>query len=434
MGGSQSGAGFAETPKFAQVFHNVTLTPTWWETKLFHLYDCTDWAENLRQCPTVAYSGELDSQKQAADIMAEALKREGLELVHVIGPKTKHRYHPQARDEVDRLVSALAAKGRVRFPQSVHFTTYTLRYNECDWITVDAIKRHWERARIEAEREADGFSVRAENVQAFTIRLPSGEAPFGFSPAASVAVRIESLDQDGRSGRTQYVAAEASPAKGQPWTASFHREGNHWVAGPLPTGPLRKKHGLQGPIDDAFLDAFLFVRPTAKAASPRVEAWVQSEMKRAIREWRRQFRGEPRVKDDKDVTEADIASRNLVLWGDLSSHSANSMIAKIADKLPIRNKGSKIVVDSLRRFDAADRVPILICPNPLNPERYVVLNSGFTFRERAYMSNALQVPKLPDWAIVDVRIPPDADWPGRIEAADFFDEEWHVRTFATLGR
>ncbi len=71
-------------------------------------------------------------------------------------------------------------------------------------------------------------------------------------------------------------------------------------------------------------------------------------------------------------------------------------------------------------------MPILIYPNPLNPERYVVLNSGFTFREHAYMSNALQIPKLPDWAIVDIRTPPDGDWPGKIAAADFFNEEWQL--------
>ena len=28
---------------------------------------------------------------------------------------------------------------------------------------------------------------------------------------------------------------------------------------------LRKKHGLQGPIDDAFMERFLFVRPTGTA-------------------------------------------------------------------------------------------------------------------------------------------------------------------------
>ena len=50
-------------------------------------------------------------------------------------------------------------------------------------------------------------------------------------------------------------------------------------------------------------------------------------------------------------------------------------------------------------------MPVLIYPNPLNPKRYVVLNSGFTFREYDYLNNARQVPKLPDFAVVDVDVP-----------------------------
>jgi hypothetical protein len=34
---------------------------------------------------------------------------------------------------------------------------------------------------------------------------------------------------------------------------------------------------------------------------------------------------------------------------------------------------------------------------------------------------------LPDWAIIDVRLKPDAVRPGRIAAADFFGERWEVR-------
>ena len=44
-------------------------------------------------------------------------------------------------------------------------------------------------------------------------------------------------------------------------------------------------------------------------------------MQHAIDHWRRQFRGEARIKDDKDVTEADIAAHNLILWGDPGSNS-----------------------------------------------------------------------------------------------------------------
>src|SRR6266550_9145335 len=92
------GAGFSETPDFLKVFQKETLAPSWYEQKLWHLYDCTDYALNLYNCPTVAYSGEIDSQKQAADMMAKALEKEGIRLVHIIGSKTGHRYHPAAKE------------------------------------------------------------------------------------------------------------------------------------------------------------------------------------------------------------------------------------------------------------------------------------------------------------------------------------------------
>ncbi len=44
------------------------------------------------------------------------------------------------------------------------------------------------------------------------------------------------------------------------------RNGTTWKIGDLPAG-LRKAHGLQGPIDDAFMDRFVIVRPTGKALS-----------------------------------------------------------------------------------------------------------------------------------------------------------------------
>src|SRR5262245_29914116 len=54
------GAGFSETPDFLKVFQNENYDPPWYEKKLLHWYDCTDWAGNLFHCPTVAYSGEKD--------------------------------------------------------------------------------------------------------------------------------------------------------------------------------------------------------------------------------------------------------------------------------------------------------------------------------------------------------------------------------------
>jgi hypothetical protein len=81
---------------------------------------------------------------------------------------------------------------------------------------------------------------------------------------------------------------------------------------------------------------------------------------------------------------------------------------------------------------AADFVPILVYPNPLNRERYIVLNSGFTFRKGSSQSNSLQTPRLPDWAIIDLRVPPSDQWPGAVRDAGFFNESWVCKPGSSL--
>jgi len=69
----------------------------------------------------------------------------------------------------------------------------------------------------------------------------------------------------------------------------------------------------------------------------------------------------------------------------------------------------------------------MIYPNPLNPKKYVVINSGMTMREYTESNNALQVAYLPDYAVVDLTTPPDARWPGKIAVAGFFSETWQLQ-------
>jgi hypothetical protein len=166
------------------------------------------------------------------------------------------------------------------------------------------------------------------------------------------------------------------------------------------------------------MDSFLFVVPSGETS-----AWVKAEQERAIRDWRRQWRGDARVKRDTEVTDADIAGNNLVVWGDPGS---NQLLSKVADRLPVRWAGDSLTLGT-RKFVASSHVPVLIYPNPLNPNRYLVLNSGPTQREVDYLNNARQVPRLPDYAIVDTTTPPDEKTVGKIIAAGFLDESWSLR-------
>jgi len=396
------GAGFAETADFLLAFQGEKLEPAWFERKLWHLYDSTDYAVNLFNCPTVAYSGEIDRQKQAADMMAKALHTEGMDLAYIIGPKTAHAYHPDAIKEISRRIDAIARVGRNPAPDKIRFTTWTLRYNQCLWLTLDGLEKHWDRARVDAaiDRAAQTLHATTRNVSALTFAFEPGLCAFDAAKTVGVVLDEQPL-------------VAPPPQTDRSWTVHFTKTAGKWAVSPVAddaAGALAKRPGLQGPIDDAFFDSFLMVRPTGAPLNDNVGQWAATEMGHAIDHWRKQFRGTAPTRADVEITDEDIASHNLVLWGDPQS---NKLLAQ----------GIKV---GAQTFSAADHVPVLIFPNPLNPRRYIVLNSGFTYREYDYLSNARQVPKLPDYAIVDISQPVTSRAPGAIATAGFFGEHWEL--------
>jgi hypothetical protein len=417
------GAGFSETPDFLKVFQSEKLKPAWYEQKLWHLYDCTDWALNLVHCPTVAYSGEIDKQKQAADMMTTAMAKAGLDLVHIIGPKTAHSYHPESKKEINRRIDSIVELGRNPVPPRVRFVTWTLKYDRMHWVKVDGLEQHWERAFVDADLTGsaadNSIRITTRNVSGLTLTFEPGQCPLDNSRPPRVFI-------DSSKPSAPRVMSDRS------WTARFRKVGSRWdlVEEPEDDAKLRKRHNLQGPIDDAFTESFLMVRPTGKPFNAKIGEWVSSELGHATNHWRVHFRGDARLKDDGEVTDADFAAHNLILWGDPSS---NRLLARIADKLPFRWDSKELKVGK-ESFAASHHAPVFVYPNPLNPKRYIVLNSGFTFREYDYLNNARQVPKLPDYAVVDLRTPVSSRSPGEIVAAGFFNEQWEWTAVGSKAR
>jgi len=409
--GANPGAGFSETPEFLGGFQSEDVSGApWYQQKLWRWYNATDNALNLENCPTVAYSGEIDKQKQAADMMEKALRAENVDLLHIIGPQTAHKIHPDSLIEIEKRLASIAAMGRNRAPKEVHLSCWFLRYNRMFWVTVDALAEHWARGRIHARITGTSeVTIKLQNISAFTLDMPSGHCPLSLLYKPTVFIDGQELEV-------------TRPKVDRSWQVKFHLTNGKWsqtIVGD-DTDKLAKKHGLQGPIDDAFMDPFLFVKPTKAGWSEKVDAWAKSELERAQFEWRRQFRGDAPIKDDSAISDADIAANNLILWGDPQS---NAILAKIADKLPIQWSKDKLIANG-KTYDAATNAPILIFPNPLNPAKYVVINSSFTYREYDYLNNARQVAKLPDWAVVDLTQPKTSQAPGGISDAGFFGEKW----------
>jgi hypothetical protein len=399
-----AGAGFVDVARYLKL--TPDRYPPWYEQRLWGLYDVPDYVRNLFNVPVVAYGGEIDPQLAGGKIMAEAFRAEGHELPLIIGPNMPHKYDPVSLAEIMRRMKEAIDRGLDESPRKISLQTRTLRYNRMHWAQITGLTNHWDDSRLDVDMQDEHhLAVRTRNVSGFRL-----DPPWVLD---EINVNVNGETFLVKSRRTRHGILPAFVNDGTGWRAR-----DNDVAPPV---DLRKAHGLQGPIDDAFLEPFLVVRPTGAAANPQVGKWVDFELHHFLERWPALFRGEPRIQKDSDVTESEIRDCNLVLWGDAKS---NALIAKILPKLPLK-WGDRVAV-AKRSFDATLHVPLMIFPNPLNPTKYVVLNSGPTFREEDDRTNSLQNPKLPDWAIIDVSQPPDGKSPGKVVDADFFDGQWGV--------
>ncbi len=381
---------------------------------MLHWYDCPDWSNNLRLLPTIAYSGEIDNQKQAADVMEAAMKDRGLQLKHIIGPQTGHKIHPDSKIEIEKFLADTAKTGRNSTPTEIDFTTYSLRYASNTWLTIQGLEHHWQEARVQAKIQSpQALSLTTKNVTRLTLEFPLDQQVL--SRTGNVEATID--------GTKLTLTA---PASGQPWLVHLDKSANSWqVVKELNVGGLIKRPGLQGPIDDAFMDAFVFVGPSAsdKSGNSAVDKWIDDEFTHATTQWRKHYRGDVNVRAASSVSAAELAEKNLVLFG---TPQSNPLIAKVMARMPRGIAWADSIRIGSHQAASDKHVPVFIYPNPLNPSRYIVINSGFTFREFAYLNNARQIAMLPDWAIVDVTTGRNYQMPGKVISAGFFNENWQA--------
>lgn len=397
------GAGFVTTHGY--VAHLPAQLPEYQE-KCLRIYDALVYAENAFHVPVVAYNGSDDPQKKSADLIESALKGfpEPVRFSHLVAPGLGHQFPPEWQAKALAEYRRYAGPGRDPNPRRVRFVTYTPRYGRCAWVEVRALERMYEKAVVDATRTDSGFVVRTQNVRELLLHR---------APAAKTEPRVTIDGQDvpiGASGGPSAGPERPSPPAG----LLFGKVGDRWAQRhPDDRFPPPKRAGLQGPIDDAFLDRFVVVGPEQPDGYPTL-AW-----KRFADLWERYFRGTLPV-----ITAADYKPRDsghLVLFG---TPRSNPLIRRVLPGLPVTWTEDRLVVDGVE-YDARTHLPVLVYPNPLDPAHYVVINSGPTFGEADLKgSNALLFPRLGDWAVI--RPTPTELNLAAIEvvAAGLFDENW----------
>ena len=343
----EAGAGYVETrPEVRQTVHDG------WRSDGLTIHDASNCALNMTDVPFVAYVGSEDTQREQNEIIRRNLSTLGLSpdalprARFLIGDGFGHAFRPESKQASDALIDHWLPR---RWPESFHFVAYTPAYGEAGEFRIDALEWLYQRAEIRGTAD----DLHTTNVLVLK----------------AATTRTLTLD-------------------GQRLTGSeFHKVDGRWVAGGL--GRPYKRAGLQGPIDDAFQQPFLCVNPDA-GEDPALEAFR--------RDFARYLRGDIRIKRASEVTTDDVASYNLILFGDSTT---NAWIRKVLPRLPLTWNQDEIRIGE-KRFPAGTSTVALIHPNPENPQRYVVLNSGHTFPGKDFDDMHWYLhPRLADIAVLN---------------------------------
>jgi len=371
------------------------------QEKCLRIYDALGYAENAFNVPVIAYSGEKDAQKKAADNIQNALKsfKEPHVFEHVVAPGLEHAQPKEWQAKLEQEYKKFADKGRNRDPERIRLIAYTEgRY---DWLSY-AVEKWYERAVVDATRKGRTFAVKTTNARFLSL-------------AAGSEIGNYTVEIDGQ----RFML----PLENQ-HVVSLERKDGKWHDVTLQSiEPFRtrlaKRWKFDGPIDSAFTWSFRVDGPKGDGWHPATAKHASAALTGFASLWDRYFRGTLPVRETLKFTGVIY---NAVLFGDPKS---NPLIAQALPKLPIKWTAEKLTVNGVE-YDAKTHLPVMIYPNPL-PEGYgyIVINSGHTFGEADLKgTNALLYPRLGDWAVI--KPTPTAKDPAAYEvvAAGLFDENW----------
>jgi len=237
----------------------------------------------------------------------------------------------------------------------------------------------------------------------------------GASPLAFMVVDAEVVDRNVIRVDTENVldialspsAALVNPAKpvkvvwnGVAQERRFENGQLRLTAAGYKPSALHKNERLPGATADFTVTPFAVVIGTI-SKDPEMVVLCKQKAEAFIDGWRDWQKQEPRVFQDTEIKDTDMARYSLLLIG---GPEANRVTAKLSAKLPLQVSTDRITIDG-KDFPIKDAAVQMIYPSPLNPERYVWIAAG-TSADGMYFSQP-NPQRLYDWdyIIMDGHIP-----------------------------
>jgi hypothetical protein len=376
------------------------------------------YAENLEHVSVVCLQGVCDPivNELQAKHMQDALKAFG---------HTKNEFHffPYVMHSFSVNYNvALQNFVREERPLHVRYKTAWLKYPGAYWLKIGAIEQRLKHATIDGTADPKKHAIKIKTINATQISIERERLPFG-DPLARVTIDGDSIESPPeKSGAYSFVRLKGK------WSVEKEKAKSTVF-------PPQKNQHIEGPAEHAFMSRFLLVADSGE--TPMLEA-IDDAAETFNDHWRQRYAVPARRKRPSEVTDQDIADSNLILFG---RPEDNALTAKVIGKLPASFDGEKIKLGD-KTYSGPNAGAILCYPNPLNPERYVVLIAGTT--PLSYIDINVRFGNWFDWVPYDFRKHYDfavfddltsGRNPESFLVWGFFDEGWNFSdtlTFAAV--
>lgn len=375
-----------------------------WERLLINQRDATSYAENGKYTPMYVVHGEKDAPRHARAMTNryKALRyRYALDIPEGYGHDVWQYSYGRGR-----LLQSLLRHRRPKTPDEIVFKTLSARYRSAYWATINWFeftnRPAIVRGRVDRKRNAINITDLG-NVRGLTLSPRRA----GLSLEKPVTVSLPNGDTVTSEPKQRL---HLSRTKGV-WSMQSQAE----------PPPGQKRPGLSGPLDDIMFEPHRFVVGTHDPKQTDTNRRLVAEDRTYLRH--RNHKITFPASDDVSITDDQIQSEHLVLYGNPNSNSVLRRL--IAAGLPLSFDANGLTLFD-RRYEGKDVGIKMIYPNPLAPNKYVVVVAGVSWRGTLLSRHLPRF--LPDVVIYDERIRSRylerilIDRP--VLFGGFFDESW----------
>ena len=168
-----------------------------------------------------------------------------------------HKIDTDSALKIEGSLNRLASEPNESPRREINFTTCTLRYWKADWLEITGLKEQWIFSQAGARiTDNQQIVISTEGITRLKLNFRDSGWP-QLSQKIQVVIDGELIEV---SDRNVAPGLQVEFIKREQWQELNEVDTS-----------LRKRPGLQGPIDDAFCDRFLFVAPS--------ELWIRCHAK-----------------------------------------------------------------------------------------------------------------------------------------------------------